>query len=164
MAVEVSLEFEQWYQDEHPRLAASLVVIAGSVDLARDAVDEAFVRALERWSRVSRMESPTGWTYRVALNLVRRQHRRKTLEKRATQKAAFSVIVPGPAGETWQLVAELPPRQREAIVLRHIADMTEAEVASVMGVRRSTVSSTLKAAHQNLKSALTSEEIETHHD
>ncbi|MBA2497403.1 MAG: hypothetical protein H0V33_09980 [Acidimicrobiia bacterium] len=68
-------EFEPWYRAEHPRLVVSLALACGRMDLAAEAVDEAFVRALERWDRVSAMASPTGWTYRVALNCLRRRER-----------------------------------------------------------------------------------------
>ena len=40
----------------------------------------------------------------------------------------------------------LPPRQRTAIVLRYVADLTEADIGRAMGIRRSTVSSTLADA------------------
>jgi DNA-directed RNA polymerase specialized sigma24 family protein len=52
-------------------------------------------------------------------------------------------IVPAPAGEAWDLVRDLAPRQRTAVVLRYVADLTEADIAVVMGVSRGTVSSTL---------------------
>ncbi|MDP9336881.1 MAG: SigE family RNA polymerase sigma factor, partial [Actinomycetota bacterium] len=60
------VDFEAWYRQVHPRLVSALSLIAGDVDLGRDAVDEACARALERWSRVREMRSPSGWTYRVA--------------------------------------------------------------------------------------------------
>ena len=64
-------DFEGWYRTEHRRLVAALAVSSGSVEVAQDVVSEAFARALERWDRVSRMESPTGWVRQVAVNLLR---------------------------------------------------------------------------------------------
>ena len=46
---------------------ASMTVLSGQRDLAADATDEAFSRALERWDRVGCMESPAGWTYRTRI-------------------------------------------------------------------------------------------------
>src|SRR3546814_14785837 len=60
MHVVGGLDFESWYRREHPRLLASIVLVSGQPDLAREAVDEALVRALERWDRVSAMASPGG--------------------------------------------------------------------------------------------------------
>ena len=65
--------------------------------------------------------------------------------------------VPAPAGEAWALVAALPERQRTAVVLRHVADLTEPEIARVMGITRGTVSSTLSDAHRALRAQLADE-------
>ncbi|MDQ2647936.1 MAG: SigE family RNA polymerase sigma factor, partial [Actinomycetota bacterium] len=75
-------DFEGWYRVEHGRLLAAVTLATGRVELAQDIVSEAFARALERWDRVSRMESPTGWVRQVAMNLVRRRFRRAALEER----------------------------------------------------------------------------------
>src|SRR5688572_31610499 len=91
--------FEEWYRREHPRLVASLLLVAGDLDLAQDAADEAFARALARWDRVSRMESTNGWTYRVALNVFRRRARRDAIERRLLARAGTAGVVPPPAGE-----------------------------------------------------------------
>jgi DNA-directed RNA polymerase specialized sigma24 family protein len=144
-------EFEAWYRALHPRLVTTLVAVLGDVDVARDAADEAFARAFERWSRVSRMESMDGWTYRVAYNFARRHWRRRALERRLLRAKASEASVPGPAGELWLLVSELPRRQALAVSLRHVGQLTEQEVADVMGVKRDTVSATLRAAYERLR-------------
>lgn len=60
----------------------------------------------------------------------------------------------GPTGELWQLVRALPARQRTAVVLRHVADLTEPEIGEAMGISRGGVSSTLRAAHSSLRRQL----------
>jgi DNA-directed RNA polymerase specialized sigma24 family protein len=152
--VEAVLSFDAWYIHQHPRLTATLLLATGDLDLATEGVDEAFARALERWDRVSIMESPTGWAYKVALNHIRRTTRRQALERRLLLKKAPVGHVPAPAGEVWALVADLPPRQREVVVLRHIGDLREAEIAIALGISRSTVSSTLRDAHHRLGALL----------
>jgi RNA polymerase sigma factor (sigma-70 family) len=148
------LEFAAWYQREHPRLFASLLVLAASPDLAADATDEAFTRALMHWNRVSEMESPEGWTYRVAVNLWKRVARRRALETRLLPRLVSRQVVVAPAGEVWDMVRSLTVRQRTAIALRYIADLSEADIASVMGVTRGTVASTLADARRLLADAL----------
>jgi RNA polymerase sigma-70 factor (ECF subfamily) len=143
------IDFETWYRREHPRLVTLLAASTGDAPLARDAADEAVARAFERWHRVSRMASPAGWTYRVALNLVRRRARRRALEHRILRRIRPDVV-PGPTGELWLLVADLPPRQRTAVLLRHVGQLTEAEIGDVMGIARGTVSSTLRSAYRRL--------------
>ena len=149
--------FEVWYEAHHPRLVATLVLATGDLDTAREAADEACARALARWARVGLMASPEAWTYRVAINIIRRRWRRRALEGRLLRRHPAPTEVPPPGDEAWELVRALPPRQRTAVVLRHVADLTEADIAKAMGVTRSTVSSTLSAAHRTLAELLASE-------
>ena len=142
--------FERFYEAEHGRLVASLVLATGDADLAQEAADEAFLRALMAWSRVQAMASPGGWTYRVAVNVARRRARRRAVERRLWARRAPAPSTPPPAGEAWTLVRDLPDRQRLAVVLRFIGDLTEPQIAEVMGISRSTVSSTLADANRRL--------------
>ena len=154
---EVGGDFETWYRREHPRLVTLIAAATGDASLASEATDEALARAFERWPRVSRMESPSGWTYRVALNVVRQRVRRRNREGGALSRVRID-DVPGPTGELWLLVAELAPRQRTAVLLRHVGQLTEKEIADVMGVRRGTVSSTLRSAYQRLRTDIAYDE------
>ena len=143
-------DFEGWYRREHPRLVASLLLVAGDLDAARDAADEAFARAIASWDRVGRMESINGWTYRVALNVFRRKARRAAIERRVLARTTVPAVVPPPAGEAWAAVRQLPMRQRTAVVLRFVGDLTEEQVGVAMGVSRSTVASALADARKTL--------------
>lgn len=144
-------EFEHWYREAHPALVTALTVATGDADVAADSVDEALARALPRWDG---LVDPSAWTYRVALNVARRRLRRRATEARLLRRSVPRPDLPGPTGELWLLVADLPPRQREAVALRHVGHLTEAQVAEVMGVARGTVSATLRAAHAALHAAL----------
>ncbi len=147
--------FEAWYRGLYPNLVASIGIVFGDPDLARDAADEAVARAYERWPRVAAMSSPNGWAYQVALNEARRRRRRQAIERRLlSRSAAGDPALDGPTGELWQLVRALPARQRTAVVLRHVADLTEPEIGEAMGISRGGVSSTLRAAHSSLRRQL----------
>jgi len=65
-------DFDAWYVEQRPRVYLSMLAIGGSADLAADATDEAFTRAVAHWKRVRAMDSPGGWTQRVAMNVLRR--------------------------------------------------------------------------------------------
>ena len=151
-------DFEAWYRAVHPRLVTLLAASTGDAELAREAADEALARAFQRWEHVSEMVSPTGWTYKVSLNVARRSARRRTLERRLLRRIRQHEDVPGPTGELWLIVADLAPRQRTAVLLRHVGQLTEQEIADVMGVARGTVSSTLRSAYRRLGAALTAED------
>ncbi|MHB8295749.1 MAG: sigma factor-like helix-turn-helix DNA-binding protein [Acidimicrobiales bacterium] len=147
-------EFEPWYEREHPRVLAACRALGADADAAREATDEAFTRALERWPRVRQMGAPGGWAQVVALNQLRRVLRRRRLEELVPslrlRSSAVWVDPPLPDAELWASVAGLPHRQRVAVVLRYLHDLPEADIARVMGVARGTVASTLSAAHLSL--------------
>jgi len=64
--------------------------------------------------------------------------------------------VPPPqvASEVWDAMALLPFRQRQALALRYLLGMTQAEVADAMGVAPGTAAATLHAARRNLAGRL----------
>jgi RNA polymerase sigma factor (sigma-70 family) len=57
--------------------------------------------------------------------------------------------------DLWRAVARLPRRQREAVALRYLADLTEAEIATVMRISEGAVSATLTRARRELAASLT---------
>ena len=150
--------FERWYRTEHPRLVAALTLVGGDAELAKDSADEAMARAWERWDRVAMMESAGGWSYRVGVNVLRRRQRRASVERRIFGRHR-AVGVPAAVEEVWEVVAELPTRQRTAVVLRYGADLSEADVAEAMGVSRGTVAATLRDARRNLRRLLADDAV-----
>jgi RNA polymerase sigma-70 factor (ECF subfamily) len=146
-------DFEEWYVSQHPRVLAALIVIARDVHLASEAADEAFTRAYERWPKVSVMESPGGWVQTVALNVLRRRMRLRVVDPRAW--GPTTVDPPGTlTPEVWDAVRALPERQRIAVALRYVLDLSQADVAEAMNIAPGTASATLTAARRNLAAAL----------
>lgn len=148
--------FAAWYGVEHPRVLAVLAVTGGNLDAAKEAAAEGFARAYERWDTVSLMSSPAGWTYRVSLHELRR-----TIRRARREHVLLRAQVPPPAiaptdsrAEVWDAVQQLPKRQRTAVALRYVADMTEQSIADVMDVRVGTVSATLHTARRRLAELL----------
>lgn len=144
--------FECWYAAAAPRVLLTLRAALGDDLLAEDAVAEAFARAYGRWSKVSSMDSPTGWVYVVALNHARSLARQRSRERDHALRFETPVAQPGPepADPVWLAVRALSPSSRMAVSLRYIADLPEAEVAHLMGVSRSTVATTLHRARKAL--------------
>jgi RNA polymerase sigma-70 factor (ECF subfamily) len=150
--------FVDWYPRFRPLLAAALIVFAGETDVAIDAADEALARAFERWERIESLDSPEAWTYRVGANLVRRKMRRRSIERQILLRGEPLAPAPQLMPEVWMAVRSLPRRQREAIALRYILGMSEAEVASALDIAVGTASATLSAARSRLADVLGDEE------
>lgn len=151
-------DFASWYRAEHPRVLAVLCAVSGDPELARDATDEAFARCYSRWEKVREMGSPSGWTYRVALNVVRRARRRQAMERRLLFRRPAPPDTCAPPDPTWMDVARalsvLSDRQRAAVVLRYVADLPEADIATALAVQRGTVASMLSVARRRLAAHL----------
>lgn len=151
-----SQEFAAWYAAEHPRVLGAACLVAGDVEVAREATDEAFVRALERWGRVSQLNRPGAWVTVTAVNLVKRSRHRRMLERRAARRAGPAVAVAPPSlpEEVWATVQQLPPRMRVAVALRYVGDLSEGAIAEAMGTSVGTVASTLHDARARLRVAM----------
>src|SRR5262245_20385523 len=84
---EVAISFEDFFRDTHVALFRALTLVTGSRQEAEDVMQVAFMKVFERWDRVSGMESPEGFLYRVAMNDFRSRYRRA---KRAIKRAVGS--------------------------------------------------------------------------
>jgi len=147
--------FEGWYREHYQRVFASVFLVSGDRAATGDAVDEAFSRAWERWPRVNAMDSPVGWTFTVARNLVRRNARR-----RAREQAVTVASEPAPEIDValWETVRSLPNRERELVALRYVAGLTEGQIASTLGIAPGTVARGLHDARSRLHAMLAPEE------
>jgi RNA polymerase sigma factor (sigma-70 family) len=98
----------------------------------------------------------------VAVNLVHRRGRRQRTERTALDRfrptSSTTTTAAPPEIELWQAVAALPQRQRVAVVLRYLGDLTEAQTAEAMGVAPGTASAALSAARASLSRTLAIEE------
>jgi len=93
---------------------------------------------------------------RVALNVLRRSMRRRSRERQVLAQVGPSapLVTALPQPEVWAAVAAPPERQRKVVVLRYVADLPEATIAEVLGMRRGTVASDLFRARAGLASTL----------
>lgn len=120
-----------------PRLVAAMSHYCGDVHLAEELVQEALVRACRRWSTVSALSSPEGWTYRVAVNLANSAWRRQRAERRARDRHGPEQELGRPDAVEDQLLVRaalqtLTDPQREAVVLRHVLDLSVEQTAQVL--------------------------------
>jgi RNA polymerase sigma-70 factor (ECF subfamily) len=157
-------DLESLWRLRRTGLVATVAAITGDRDAAADAVDEAFVRAFQRRARVERMASPSAWILRVAINVVRRRQarsaRRRQAEAAALARSAAWIEPQDPRHDLWAAVAALPDRERTAVALRYLGDLTEPQIAQVMGIAVGTVGASLTSARRKLAVALAPREQE----
>src|SRR6266516_6241918 len=63
-----TVDFESFYLANRVRLFRALVVVTRDAHAAEEVSQDAFVAVWERWDRIRRMDDPTGYLYRTALN------------------------------------------------------------------------------------------------
>ena len=134
--------FDAFCVREWPPLVAMLAVVAQDRPTAEELAQESLARAWVRWERVGVLERPDLWVRRVGLNLATSWWRRQLVARRASAHAGMAAIAPGPEPDDDALLAavgRLPARQRTAIGLRYLGDLSVAETARVMGCKEGTV-------------------------
>lgn len=150
--------FEDFYRSNVGRVQATLVLGGLSAADAADVAAEAFLRAWERWDRVANLERPLAWVVTVAFNLQRRRFRRFSREA----IVPTGDVATAPAVDVLRdldlvgALRALAPRQRAAICLRYLYDLSETEVAEALGVKTGTASATLSQARCRLAELLRS--------
>jgi RNA polymerase sigma factor (sigma-70 family) len=151
---ELIAAIERAYRVGYPRLLRVAVALVGDVDQGRDAVQEAFVRALRSRGDLRRVDSLDGWLWRTLVNCCLAQGRRA----RAFAEEAPSLEANGHVEEWPEVraaIAALPERQRVVLFLRHYADLDYRQIADALRIERGTVAATLHAAHKTMKQLLT---------
>jgi len=138
------------------RLATLLLSDASA---AEEVVQEAFLRTFSSWWRVRQPERAQFYVRAAVVNLCRSRLRRRGSEEagnRASWRdpAEGSHGTPDDAVVIVEAVSALPRRQRETVVLRYYADLSEREVAAALGCSIGTVKSQLARARATLAQLL----------
>jgi RNA polymerase sigma-70 factor (sigma-E family) len=153
-------EYDEMYAAMWSRLVRTAYAVSGDRGLAEDAVQTAFAKAYRSWRRISRMAAPEAYLRRMAVNEVlndRRLARRRHEVPSAEPPERVAVGDPGPVvahADMWSALSTLPPRQRAVLVLRYYEDLSEQQIADVLGCRPGTVKSQASAALASLRARL----------
>lgn len=127
------------YQAEREPMVRLAHLLTGSVPVAEDLVQEAFIRLFDR---LDGLEQPGAYLRRTVVNLANSHHRRRGVEDRWRQRQGPPVAtLPPELDETWQALAALPDAQRTALVLRFYLDLKVDDIAAVLEIPTGTVKS-----------------------
>jgi len=148
--------FEAFYRAERPDILRAVIMALDDRDLALDCVDEALVRAYERWDSLESMTNPAGWVFRVAVNCGLNRHRRRRLERlRPLRPDPRSSDLDGVADPAMaRALARLSVEQRTVVILRYHLDWTIEQVATALDISAGTVKSRLHRALRRLETLL----------
>jgi len=161
-------DYTRFVEAAWPRLFRSAYALTGDYQHAEDALQSALVKTHSAWGKVRRADSPEAYVRRILTNEVLGWWRRASWGRE--QPSGERVDVPAAShedalvqtDEIWRALADLPPRQRAVVVLRYFEDLSEREVAQVLGIRPGTVKSQSSAALTKLRDALVGRPVASH--
>ena len=147
------LDEASWSADEavtrlfgahYRQLVRLAVLLLADRAVAEELVQDAFVQLHQRWGRLRDPHKALGYLRTSVVNAARSAQRRRGVADRYTASLPPPPDMPsaeygalGALGRTEVLAA----RQREALVLRYYLDLSESEIADVMGISRGAVKS-----------------------
>lgn len=148
------LGFRELYEAEFESVFRAAFLFCGDRDLAEEATQEAFARALERWNRLRGQSWAGGWVVTTAYNVIHRRLRRQAVPVEAFRPVGVDDTDADLELEVRRAVRALPLREQQAVVLFYFADRPVDEVARLMGCHNGTVKVHLARARQALARTL----------
>ncbi|MET0731228.1 MAG: RNA polymerase sigma factor [Solirubrobacterales bacterium] len=161
---------DRLFRHESGRAVASLIRVLGDFDAAEEAVQEAFVVALERWPADGVPDNPGAWITRVARNkAIDRLRRERTLQLKKGVLEGLEALAPSAEEVDAEEQPELPddrlrliftcchpalrPQARVVLTLRTLGGLTTAEIASAFLTSEATMAQRLVRAKGKIRDA-----------
>lgn len=149
------------YAAHRLRLVRLALLLVDDAPSAEDVVQEAFAGLHRRWGSLRDEQAAVGYLHQAVVN-----RSRSVLRRRRTARAHTPPHdAPARSAESLALLTvehqavvtamrDLPPRQREVLVLRYYSGMSESQIAAVIGVSAGTVKSSASRGLANLRAVL----------
>ena len=151
---------EELYRRRYVAFRNALTPVAGSREAARDAVQEAFAKALRERRRLRSEDSIEAWVWQIALRAAldaRRNGRELSLDEAVAQA---DLAEPARDPELAEALRRLSPRRRLIVFLRYFADLPYSDIAAICEVSEGTVAASLAQAHAALLESMQREGVE----
>ena len=154
-------DFERLYQTSYGKILGTITAMLGDRAAAEDCVQDAFERAYKKWATWEPLAPAEAWVHRIAINAAVSYQRKMRI--REVGEVIRRIGRPANAPDPQVLVesrdiaialAQLPPKQAAAIVLRHYHGYTNRAIAEALGIPERTVASRLAVAKARLREML----------
>jgi RNA polymerase sigma-70 factor (sigma-E family) len=154
----------QLYALHHRSLVRLAALLVRDTPTAEEVVHDSFIAMRDAWDRLQTAENALAYLRRAVVNRSRSVLRHRTAVERSLQQAPpdvpsaeDDVLIQLERSHVVATLRTLPVRQREAIVLRYYADLSEAEIATAMGISRGAVKSHTARGMAALRAAMEQE-------
>jgi RNA polymerase sigma-70 factor, ECF subfamily len=158
-----SRAFEEIMLATERRVALLAWRILGDAEEVKEAVQETFLRLFRHLRRFDERQDFSGWLYRIAVNVCRDQEKRRRrrgffapleaalhLPSRTTS-APDALARRGEVESLRRAIDALPQKERLALVLRDLEELSTEEVAAILGSRPATVRVQISKAREKLR-------------
>jgi RNA polymerase sigma-70 factor (ECF subfamily) len=157
---------EELFAAHHGEIYAYLIRMLRDPELAADLTQDAFVKAYRNYDTLEKPENARAWLYqiahRVALDHIRRQKIVRFLpwtgESHGAAPSTERLVMDAHLSSDMQRALErIPERQRAALLLAELHDLTGLELAAALGVSHVAARALLTRARESLRQALAAE-------
>src|SRR6202165_118168 len=151
-------DFERLYKTSYGKILGTLTAMLGDRSAAEDCAQDAFERAFKKWDTWQPIAPAEAWVHRIAINAAVSYQRKMRLREvgEVIRRIGRPGLGPDPQDQVERrhladALAQLPPKQAAAIVLRHYHGYTNRAIAQALGIPERTVASRLAVAKARLR-------------
>jgi RNA polymerase sigma-70 factor (ECF subfamily) len=157
---------EQLFARHHNEIYVYILRMVRDPEMAADLTQDAFVKAYRAQDTLEKPENARAWLYQIAHRVTLDELRRRKIVRfipwvgesygasPSPERAAMDLRL---SGELARALERIPERQRAALILAEIHDLTGLELASVLGVSHVAARALLTRARESLRQALAEE-------
>jgi RNA polymerase sigma-70 factor, ECF subfamily len=157
---------ESLFAKHHTEIYAYLVRMLRDPELAADLTQDAFIKAYKAYDALEKDENARAWLYQIAHRVALDELRRRKIIRMipwtgeahgaapSAERIAMDLRLSGPLERA---LARIPERQRAALLLAELHDLTGVELAAAMSVSHVAARAILTRARESLRRALAAE-------
>ncbi len=163
---EAAAFIETLFSKHHNEIYAYLLRMLREPELAADLTQDAFIKAYKNYDTLEKPENARAWLYQIAHRVALDEIRRRKIirffpwtgESRGSAPSAEHLVMDAHlSGDMQRALARIPERQRAALLLAELHDMTGVELAEALGVSHVAARALLTRARESLRQALAAE-------
>jgi RNA polymerase sigma-70 factor (ECF subfamily) len=157
---------EELFAKHHGEIHAYLVRMLRDPELAADLTQDAFVKAYRNWNTLEKPENARAWLYQIAHRVALDELRRRKIVRFVPWSGESRGAAPSVehqamdlrlSGDLQKALDRIPERQRAALLLAEVHDLTGLELAAALGASHVAARALLTRARESLRQALAAE-------
>ena len=157
---------ETLFAKHHNEIYAYLLRMMRDTEVAADMTQDAFIKAYKNYETLEKPENARAWLYQIAHRVALDEIRRRKIirfvpwsgESRGAAPSAEHLVMDARlSGDLQRALARIPERQRAALLLAELHDLTGLELAAALGVSHVAARALLTRARESLRQALAAE-------